>query len=708
MPSLSLDQLLSPLVAWQGLRGRWGKLFEKLVGPRVADALWLLPQGLVDRRASPPLDQAQAGQIVTIFATVHEHRPPSRWGQPWKVRLSDGHGMVELVFFNPRAPYLNKILPPGGQVTVSGHLESFDGHLTMPHPDIIESGDARAEVAILEPVRPLTAGLTGRFVRQMVERFVAQLPEWDEWIDPALLRRQGWPSWRGALMQAHAPQDEAGLQPDHPARQRLAYDELLAQQLALALIRRHARRQPGRVMTVDGKLRLAVLQALPFRLTAAQDEVLAQIDADMASTWRMRRLLQGDVGSGKTVVAALACLNAISGGAQAALMVPTELLARQHAQTLTRILAPAGIDVLLLTGALKGAARQQALERLAQGDPVLAVGTHALFQKGVAFARLGLAVVDEQHRFGVHQRVHLADKGQDDDGKGADLLVMTATPIPRSLALTFFGDLDVSRLEGKPPGRSPVATRVLNRDRIEEVTAALQRAIARGEQAYWVCPLIGEDTPIEEQDKPPSEGALAAAVERHRALRRLWGDQVGLVHGRLKSEEKAQVMEAFVAGRIRVLVATTVIEVGVDVPSATVMVIEQAERFGMAQLHQLRGRVGRGTAASHCLLLYQGPLGQVARQRLQAMRQCDDGFVIAEEDLRLRGPGEILGARQSGLAAWRLADPVRHGDLLLTARDDVKLILERDPKLTSKRGQALRTLLALFQAREAVKTLESG
>ena len=516
---------------------------------------------------------------------------------------------------------------------------------------------------------------------------------WLQRQDAAWRARNGWPTWHDCIRRAHEPEDEADLAPTNPIRRRLAYDELLSNQLALTLVRMQQRRLSGRVIRGDGRLRAKVAEALPFALTNSQVTSLEEIYEDMAAERRMLRLLQGDVGSGKTVVALMAMLNAVEAGHQAALMAPTEILARQHAESLAPLCKAVGVDLALLTGRDKGKARQAVLDRLASGELPLLVGTHALFQEDVAFKDLALAVIDEQHRFGVHQRLQLSAKG-----RAVDVLVMTATPIPRTLTLTAYGDMDVSRLTEKPAGRKPIQTVTIALDRLEEVVHGIHRKVQEGARVYWVCPLVDES---EQTD-------LAAATERHAFLRATFGDRVGLVHGKMRGPDKDAVMAAFQAGNLDVLVATTVIEVGVNVPEATVMVIEHAERFGLAQLHQLRGRVGRGEKSSTCLLMFDPQLTETARARLKTMRDTEDGFVIAEEDLRLRGAGEVLGTRQSGLPEFRMADLAVHGDLLAAARDDAKLIVDRDPDLAGERGQALRTLLYLFERDAAAKTLRSG
>ncbi|CCQ73773.1 ATP-dependent DNA helicase RecG [Magnetospira sp. QH-2] len=688
-----LFPLFKPLTALDGVGPRIAKLIEGLAGPHLADLLWHLPSGLVDRRFSPKVAEAPPGAIATLTVTVDHHIPPPRPKLPYKVFCSDDTGTLTLVFFHAHGDYLKRQLPEGTTRLVSGKVEVFGNDIQMPHPDHMVPPEDAHKVRIVEPVYPLTAGLTLKRLRHGIEGAIAMAPDLPEWQDAAFRTREGWPDWRTALGQAHAPEEAQDLEPLTPVRRRLAYDELLANQLALALVRLNMRRLSGRSINGDGSLRNKLIDALPFDLTGAQQRSGQEIAADMASDSRMLRLLQGDVGSGKTVVALAAMLNAVECGSQAALMAPTEILARQHIKTITPLAEALGLPVVLLTGREKGKKRQAILDSLADGSIPLAIGTHALFQDDVAFKDLGMAIIDEQHRFGVHQRLTLAAKG-----RAVDVLVMTATPIPRTLMLTAYGDMDVSRLDEKPPGRKAVSTRVLPNSRLEEVVAGIRRAMDSGARIYWVCPLVEE-----------SETTDAAAAEaRHEHLKEVLGDRVGLVHGRMKGTEKDRVMAAFASGELSVLVATTVIEVGVDVPEATVMVIEHAERFGLAQLHQLRGRIGRGERESSCLLLYAPPLSETARKRLEVMRETEDGFRIAEEDLKLRGAGELLGTRQSGLPEFKLADLSVHGDLLAAARDDAQLIIDRDPDLKNERGQNLRTLLYLFERDAAVRFLRSG
>jgi ATP-dependent DNA helicase RecG len=530
-------------------------------------------------------------------------------------------------------------------------------------------------------------------VQKAVGEALERVPALPEWIDPALRERRGWPAWDDGVRRAHAPEAEADLLPTTPARERLAYDEIFASQLAVSLVRARRHRQKGRAIVGTGVLTRPVEAALGFSLTGAQRLAIAELTAEMAQPRRMVRLLQGDVGSGKTVVALIAMLTAIEGGGQAALMAPTEILARQHHATLQRHGAAARVEIGFLTGREKGRARASMLASLASGLTPAVVGTHALLQPDVEFRDLALVVIDEQHRFGVEQRLGLYAKGRD-----ADTLLMSATPIPRTLMMTAYGDLDVSRLTEKPPGRHPVDTRTVALERIEDVVAAVGRALAREAKVYWICPMVEESETAD----------LAAVEERYKTLAPLFPARVGLVHGRMKPADKDRAMTGFAGGELDLLVATTVIEVGVDVPEATVMVIEHAERFGLAQLHQLRGRIGRGDQPSTCLLLYQSPLGDVAKRRLSILRETEDGFRIAEEDLRLRGAGEVLGTRQSGLPTLRLADLAIHEELVAIAHDDARLALERDPHLETERGQALRTLLYLFRRDEAVQYLRAG
>ena len=647
----------------------------------------------MDRSYRPKLIAAEEGRILTAEVNVLDHIAPRDRRQPYKVRCSDDTAMIELVFFHAHADYLNKQLPIGQKRVISGRAERFNGNLQMPHPDFVVTPEEAATLPQQEAVYRLTEGLPSKSMVKAARAALEKVPDMPEWLDPAFKKARGWSSFLEAMESAHNPASEDDLAPFSPARTRLAYDELLANQLALVLIRNAMRGIKGRSIKGNGELRAKAIAALPFTMTDTQKQALSEIDADMEAPARMLRLLQGDVGAGKTIVAFLALLSVVEAGMQGALMAPTEILARQHMASLDALAKAAGIRMTLLTGRER-AARDAVLKDLADGKVDILVGTHAIFQEDVSFRDLGLAVVDEQHRFGVHQRMTLQGKGH----KPVDVLVMTATPIPRTLALTAYGDMDVSRLTGRPPGRKPVETRLVSAERVDEVVEHLRRAIAKGARAYWVCPLVEESELVD----------LTAAEDRAKVLRETLGSTVGLVHGRMKGPERDGEMAKFKRGETKVLVATTVIEVGVDVPEATIMVVEHAERFGLAQLHQLRGRVGRSDVKSSCLLVYSPPLGETAKERLKTLRETDDGFVIAERDLELRGAGELLGTRQSGLPEFRMADLTAHAELLAAARDDAKLILSKDPDLKTPRGEALRVLLYLFERDEAVRYLRTG
>lgn len=664
--------------------------------PRVIDLIWHLPTGIVDRRAQPSVAEAVAGTIATLKVRVLKHRPPPRNTKaPYTVNCEDESGRIDIVFFHVDPRYVERSLPVGNDVHVSGRVERYGEKLQMLHPDYMVAPEDVAKLPFVEPVHPLTAGLSGKVLLKIVTLALEQVAELPEWLDPQLIEREHWQAFRTSILSLHRPHDPADVSTTGPFWQRLAYDELLAGQLALALIRRSNRNARGRGITGDGSVRARIERAVPFKLTGSQSGALEEIYADMGASHRMLRLLQGDVGSGKTVVALLAMGLAVEAGAQAALMAPTEVLARQHMETIGPIAKAAGLTVGLLTGREKGRARKQVLTALAEGTIDILVGTHTLFQDEVVYKDLAFAVIDEQHRFGVQQRLALQAKG---GPQGANVLFMTATPIPRTLLMTHYGDLEVSRLTEKPAGRKPVTTRAVSTERIEQVIEALTRALRTGAQVYWVCPLIEGSDVVE----------LAAAEERFAHLRQHFGERVGLVHGQMAGAAKDAVMAAFSTGALAILVSTTVIEVGVNVPNASVMVIEHAERFGLAQLHQLRGRVGRGERQSSCILLYQAPLGETARARLETMRDTDDGFLIAEMDLKLRGGGELLGTRQSGVPEYRVAEVPNAADLLEIARADATLILERDPELATPRGEALRTLLYLFECDEAVKLFKAG
>ncbi|MFW2541834.1 ATP-dependent DNA helicase RecG [Primorskyibacter sp. 2E107] len=690
----ALFPLFADLKGLDGVGPKTAQALEQLniVAPR--DLLFTLPHSAVDRRLRSSVLGADLPGIVTVDITVGQHRAPPKRGAPYRIEVDDAETRFQLVFFHARPEYLLKQLPYGERRVVSGRVELFDGVPQMVHPDhILELGTGEG-LPDFEPVYPLTAGVTQRIMTRAVADALTRLPELAEWIDPEQRKREGWPGWAEAVRQAHDPQGVAALAPTDPARARLAYDELMAHQMTLALARAERRRSRGLVSVGDGRLRSKVLKSLPYRPTGAQNRAMAEIASDMEQPEKMNRLLQGDVGAGKTLVAFMALLIAVEAGGQGVMMAPTEILARQHLEGLQPMAESAGVVLELLTGRDKGREREAKLAALARGDIQILVGTHAVFQKDVVFQDLRLAIVDEQHRFGVRQRLELGQKGQ-----GADVLVMTATPIPRSLALAQYGDMDVSILDEKPPGRKPIKTALLSTERMDEVIEHLRRAIAEGRQAYWVCPLVEES---EASD-------LIAAEARFKRLRAVLGEEhVGLVHGQMPHDQKDAAMADFVAGRISVLVATTVIEVGVNVPNASIMVIERAEIFGLAQLHQLRGRVGRGDAASTCLLMYQPPLAEGGLKRLTTLRETEDGFRISEVDLEMRGAGDLIGTAQSGLPQFRVADLERQAGLMAVAQSDARKLLAGDPKLKSDRGKAARHLLWLMRQDEAIRLIGVG
>ena len=695
-----LNPLFASLSTLPGIGPKLEKLFGRLIArdsekPRIVDLLFHLPSGLVDRRNRPKLSEVEPGTVVTVAVTADRHRPPPphRPRAPYNIETSDNTNTLTITYFNARKDYLEKLFPVGEVRYVSGVTTLYDGHLQMVHPERVVDEEGFRHLPLLDPVYPLTEGLHHNQVRKAIDLALERLPALTEWQDPAWLARNAFPGFADALRHLHRPPTAADILPESPAWSRLAYDELLASQLALALLRARMRVRAGRGSAAEGRLRARIVAALPYRLTPSQERAIADIVADLAQPQRMLRLLHGDVGSGKTVVALLAAAHVIEAGRQVAFMAPTEILARQHFATIAPLAQKAGIRLAILTGRERGRERNEITSALVAGDIDLLVGTHALFQEDVAFRDLALAIVDEQHRFGVHQRLALTRKGD-----AVDLLVLTATPIPRTLVLTYFGDMDISELREKPAGRQKVDTRAVPLDRLAEVTDAVARAMEAGRQVYWVCPLVEESESVD----------LAAAEERYKLLQKRFGDRVDLVHGRMRGAEKDRAMERLAKGETRLLVATTVIEVGVDVPQASVMVIEHAERFGLAQLHQLRGRFGRGAEQSICILLYKAPLGETAKARIAILRETDDGFRIAEEDLRLRGEGDVLGVRQSGMPGFRIARIEVHGKLLSAARDDAALILSRDPRLTAERGQALRQLLYLFARDEAIGLLSAG
>ena len=689
-----LFPLFAELETLQGVGPKTAEHFAQLQIAAPRDLLFSLPYSLVDRRRRETIRGLELPTTATVEITVGRHRPARNKGGAYRIDVTDQETEFQLVFFHGRSRYLTAQLPEGSRRVISGKLELFDGMAQMVHPDHMLPLEEAGDIPDFEPVYHLTHGITQKTMFKAVQSALQRAPELTEWMDASYKTKRGWADWHEAIATAHAPGHLSDLEPESPARARLAYDELFAHQLTLAIARSVEREQPGRSSVATGKLQSKVLSALPYKPTGAQGRAIEEITADMASGRRMNRLLQGDVGAGKTLVAFMALLVAVEAGGQGVMMAPTEILARQHLEGLKPLADDAGVVLEILTGRDKGKDRRAKTEALQRGDIHILVGTHAVFQQDVVFDDLRLVIVDEQHRFGVRQRMELAEKG-----KRADVLVMTATPIPRSLALTQYGDMEVSILDEKPPGRKPIKTAILSTERMSEVVDHLRRAIAEGRQCYWVCPLVEESEVMD----------LTAADERFKHLRAVLGDDVvGLVHGQMPPAEKDAAMAAFQEGRTRVLVATTVIEVGVNVPNASIMVIERAEIFGLAQLHQLRGRVGRGTARSTCLLMYQPPLTEGGRRRLEVLRESEDGFVIAETDLQMRGAGDVIGTAQSGLPRFRIADLERQADLMAIAQSDARALMTTDPDLTSDRGRAARTLLWLLRQDEAIRLISVG
>lgn len=691
-----LNAYFTHVTSLKGVGDKVGDALTRAMGPRIRDLVLTPPSNLIDRTHRPTIAGALDGEIATFEVTVGTHIAPSARNRPYRVRVYDETGDMTLTWFKAYPQSMLKLMPEGSRRLISGKCEVFNAELQMTHPDYVLDIEKAEELPELETLYPLTAGLGQKMARKSIAGALDKVlngPDLGNWLDPAFETQQDWPSYRDALTLLHRPEHPVDIKEDSPIRRRLAYDELLAKQLAMALVRERNRGQGGQALSAKGDYVQDVLKGSPFPPTGAQARAFDEIKTDMASPDRMSRLLQGDVGAGKTFVAALACAYAAEAGVQVALMAPTEILARQHVETLRGFLEPAGLTVEGVTGRDKGKSREALATGMAEGYIDVIVGTHALFQDKTEFKNLGLVIIDEQHRFGVRDRLRLTEKGA-----ATDLLVMTATPIPRTLALTSYGDLDISILDEKPAGRVPIETAILPLARLDSVIDGVGRAVKAGNQVYWVCPLV-EDSEVLN---------LSSVEDRHRQLTAMFGNRVGLLHGRLSPAEKESMSLRFKAGEFDILVATTVIEVGVDAPNATIIVIEHAERFGLAQLHQLRGRVGRSDKKSSCLLLYQAPLSVNGKARLEIMRQSEDGFLIAEKDWELRGSGDLLGAAQSGVPRFTLANLDRHKDLLETATQDARLLVQMDPALTSSRGLAARNLLYLFEQDYGIAMMRAG
>ena len=686
MRPAELAPLFAPVSDLPGVGEKVADHLTALCGPRVLDLIWHQPLRFVDRRLRENLDGVESGQTVTLKLQIGAHQSPSRKGLPYRIPCLHPSGGVTLTFFNARATWLASQFPQGTERLVSGKIERYQGAWQMVHPDLSLAPDTSVDLPDFEPIYPNRAGLGQRTLRKAIEAALTRVPESAEWIDGPLRDQNAWVDFKRCLTDIHKVPGSS------PAR--LAYDEALAGQVALAVLRASRTTAHGPDLSGTGDLRAALLAALPFTPTNDQTQAIAAISAQIRGPNQAMTLIQGDVGSGKTLVALTLMLQAVEAGFQALIMAPTEILARQHAQTLSDLCQDLPVDIACLTGKDKGAARRELEHKIDSGTAQIIVGTHALFQEGVSFHKVGLVVIDEQHRFGVEQRLALSQKG-----RSPHLILMSATPIPRTLVMAAYGDLEIIEIREKPAGRKPIQTIAKPTQAIAEVYGSLERLMQTGQQAYWICPLVDESEALPD---------LMDVTTRHKDLQKHFGDQVGLIHGQMPPAEKDAAMADFKAGKTRVLIATTVIEVGVDVPNATFMIIEQAERFGLAQMHQIRGRVGRGDQQGICLMLYSAPLSATAKQRLQAMRASNDGFDLSEQDLKLRGGGEILGTRQSGLPETRFIDYGDHGDLMATARKDAQLLLQQDPDLSSARGQAVRTLLYLFGRDQVAPLLKIG
>lgn len=688
-----LYPLFTDIENLKGIGPKTVKLLSHLIsGRRIIDLLFHLPSNIIDRTYQPKLKNAIIGKICTLKVKVVEHIPPKSKQQPYRVIVEDDTDQLTLIFFKVYADSISKKLPIGSTKIISGQLDKFNNQLQMPHPDFIIDEKDAPEMPLIEAVYPLTAGITNKMITKYIRQALAMLPQLPEWLDEKFIQEKQWDSFRNSLIKAHSPKNTNDIHPFTKERERLAYDEFLSNQLTLAILREKHKKLSGYAIKGNNTLKQQIISSLPFQLTASQEKVLSEIYHDQAQPYRMLRLLQGDVGSGKTIVSLLSIANTIEAGMQTALMVPTEILAKQHYETITSLLKNTNLNIALLTGKTKTKERKEILQNLQSSKINLIIGTHALFQDEVKYNNLGLIIIDEQHRFGVQQRLKLSQKGHN-----PDILVMTATPIPRTLILSTYGDMEHSVINQLPQGRKPVDTRVIPLNKINDIISGLKRQIDSGAMAYWVCPLV--------EEKEQSD--LAAAITRFNDLQKIFGNKVGLVHGKMKEQEKNEVMENFCSGKIKLLVATTVIEVGVNVPSATIMIIEHAERFGLSQLHQLRGRIKRSEKSSTCLLLYNGHLSETAYERLNIMKETEDGFIIAEKDLELRGGGEILGIKQSGFENFHLADMQYHRNLLYAAHKDAQLIIHQDPNLQKNRGSNLRNLLYLFEEDKNMKNYQA-
>lgn len=678
----ALDSLYKPLTVLQGIGPKYRALLTTLIkGDRLIDLAFHMPHSYVSRKVLTKLVHVPFDTPIIVKVTVEAHKPPRKYSGPYEIITSDGTSYLSIVYFHAKGDYLEKLYPVGREVAIAGKVESFGGKKQMMHPDYVVPGAQLSTIPQIEPIYPLCNGITNKTIRMAIKGLRQFIPDPSEWIPRATIEANHWPRFQLALLGAHMLDTTI----DHEkARERLAFDELYAHQISLRIARNQVKIDTAPRLPSPLPLVEKAVEALPFTLTEDQKEVLRDIYKDMKSGSPMRRLLQGDVGCGKTVVAFLAMLAITEANFQAAIMAPTDILARQHYAFMKPFEDLLGVKVALLTAREKGSHRKELFHDLATGKIDLIIGTHALFENDVIFGKLGVVIIDEQHRYGVEQRYKLLSKGE-----APHLLVMTATPIPRTLHMAFYGDLDLSQIRHKPGQRKQIDTRVISLERLYQVINGLASQIEKGEQIYWICPLVAESEKLD----------LAAAEDRFTFLKGIFGHKVGLIHGRIDNTHKDEVLQAFKEGDIQILVSTTVVEVGIHVEQATTMIIEHAERFGLSQLHQLRGRVGRSDLASFCLLLYAPPLNPIAQRRLEVMRETNDGFVIAEEDLNLRGSGTILGRAQSGAGDFRIAEFPQDFKLLSAAH---ALVQEYAPTETP------HDLLQLFQMEHAIPLIQAG
>ena len=688
-----IKSIYSSISELPGVGPKIENLFNRMGIFRNLHFLWHIPYNVIKRQKHLNIHEAEINSLVTLKIKVLRHKPSRFKRQPYKINCICGETPIDIVYFYARHPVMRATLPVGKEKYVSGKLEYFRNNFQITHPSHIIDAEQIKSLKDIEPVYSLTSGLSQRIVLKYLDKILNSLPKFDEWIEKKILKKYSFENWNKSINSIHNPKNSEDLINNNIFRRRLAYDELLAHQLAISIIRNSNQKKLGIFFNKKSNLTENFIKKLPFELTKSQNKAWDEIKEDLMSRDQMVRLLQGDVGSGKTIIALLSMLLAVESGYQASIMVPTSILANQHFQNISELLKHSSIKIILLTGKDKGKNRLEKIKIIENGEANIIIGTHALIQDDINFKSIGIVVVDEQHRFGVFQRMAFTYKGV-----RPSVLVMSATPIPRTLSLAAYGDMDETRITEKPIGRLPIITTSLKFINEFKLIKRLKEKIKTGEKTYWICPLVEES---EELD-------LKAATTRYNNLNKIFKKQVLLVHGRLHEKEKEEIMEKFKNENYKILVATTVIEVGIDIKDATTIIIEHAERFGLAQLHQLRGRVGRNNLQSYCILLHKDSIGDNAKRRINKMKATNDGFEIAEEDLNIRGPGEILGKKQSGIPSFKLADLTYDADLLKDAREAATEIINTNPKLNNNHGNNLKELLYLFERDVAIKTLQAG